>query len=378
MDDDTARLERLNVSALTDRRFYQRFGAILLLSGLAYLVWRIVEPVWHPLAWALLLGTLLAPLHRRLSARLPGGPSFAASATLFLTVLLFVIPFALIAEQLTVQAGHLHGQVSAQVASSRKILTDPVGNLPWLDGRLAELAALVNVSIDQLRGWFSTGLQALSRRVAGFGGMLVHGAFGAAANFVLMLFVLFFVLRDGSELARQLVPLLPVEEGRRSRLWQHLADTVRAVFLGIGAAALLHGVLIGIGAWFAGMPAALLIGALAALFALIPVVGSALVWLPCVLFLASQGHTGAAMFLAGWSVLLVGTIDHVVRPMLISGRASIPTLPVFLGVVGGLHAFGLLGLFVGPVVLSVLVALFRLEHEQLEARIQLKKDGSAG
>jgi predicted PurR-regulated permease PerM len=369
MDDDTAQFERLDAGALTDRRFYWRLGAVLLLAGLGYLVWRIVEPVWHPLTWALLLGTLLAPAHRRLGARLPGGATFAACVTLFLTVLLFVLPVALIAEQLTVQASHLHGRLSSQVASSGQILVDPLGSLPWLDGRLAGLAASANVSIEQLHSWLTTGVHALSRRLAGFGGMLVHGAFGAVANFVLMLFVLFFVLRDGPGLAGKLVPLLPVEEERRSRLWRHLVDVVRAVFLGIGVAALLHGVLIGIGAWLAGMPAALLIGVMAALLALIPVVGSALVWVPCVLYLVSQGHTGAAMFLAGWSMLLVGTIDHVVRPILISGRASTPTLPVFLGVIGGLHAFGLLGLFVGPVVLSVLVALFRYEHEQLEARM---------
>ena len=363
--------------AIEERRFYRRLGAILLLAGLAYLVWRIAEPVWHPLAWALLLGTLLAPMHRRLRARLPGGASFAAAVSLLLTVLLFVLPVALIAEQLGVQASHLHGRLSASMADLGKTLADPLDNLPGIDGRLAKLSEFAHVPVDQLHGWLAAGLQGLSRRLAGFGGMLLHGAFGAAVNFVLMLFVLFFVLRDGPDLAARLVRLLPVEQERRSRLWRHLADVVRAVFLGIGVAALLHGVLIGLGAWLAGLPAALLIGALAALLALIPIVGSALIWLPCVLVLAVQGHTGAALFMAGWSVLLVGTIDHVARPLLISGRASIPALGVFVGVIGGLHAFGLIGLFVGPIVLSVLVALFRYEDEQLAARLQ-SRDGMTG
>ncbi len=377
MDDDTAHFEKLNTSAPGDRSFYRRIGALLLLAVLGYLVWRIVQPLWHPLAWALLLGTLLAPAHRRLRARLPGGASFAASVSLLLTVLLFVLPLALIVEQLAVQAGNVHGRLSERAADLGKVLADPLGNLPWLDGRLAGLAAIAPVSIDQLHGWLTAGLQALSRRLAGFSGILLQGAFGAVANFVLMLFVLFFALRDGPDLARKLVPLLPIEEERRSRLWRHLVEVVRAVFLGIGMAALLHGVLLGIGAWLAGMQAPLLIGVLASLLALIPIVGSALVWLPCVLFLAWQGHTGAAIFLAGWSVLLVGTIDHVARPLLISGRAAIPTLPVFVGVIGGLHAFGLLGLFVGPIVLSVLVALFRYERERLESSIHARDGTSA-
>lgn len=376
MNHDTARFERLNAGTPTERRFYRRLGAILLLAGLGYLVWRILEPMWHPLVWALLLGTLLAPANRRLRARLPGGASLAASVSLLLTVFLFVLPVALIAEQLAVQASHLHGRFADQVADLGTVLSNPLDSLHGLDRRVAELAAVVHVPVDRLHGWLTAGIQALSKRLAGSGGMLVHGAFGVVANFGLMLFVLFFVLRDGPELARKLVPLLPVEEQRRTRLWRHLADVVSAVFLGIGTAAFLHGLLIGIGAWFVGMPAALLIGVLAALLALIPIVGSALVWLPCVFYLSLQGHTGAALFLAGWSVLLVGTIDHVARPLLISGRAAIPTLPVFLGVIGGLHAFGLLGLFVGPIVLSVLVAMFRYEHEQLEARVH-SRDGTA-
>jgi predicted PurR-regulated permease PerM len=372
-DNDAASFGRLDEQPSAERRFYRRVGALLLLSGLAYLVWRIVEPVWHPLAWSLLLSTLLAPAHRRLRARLPGGASFAAAVSLLLTVLLFVLPIALIAEQLALQANLLHGRLSYSLAELGKALADPLHNLPWLNGRLAELSASAHISFDQIHGWLSAGLQSLSKRLAGFGGTLVQGAFGAAVNFVLMLFMLFFMLRDGPDLAARLVPLLPVERERRSRLWRHLAGVVRAVFLGIGVAALLHGVLIGLGAWLAGLPAALLIGVLAALLALIPIVGSALIWLPCVLVLAAQGHTAAALFMAVWSVLLVGTIDHVIRPMLISGRASIPALPVFLGVIGGLHAFGLLGLFLGPIVLSVLVALFRYEHEQLAARLELRE-----
>jgi predicted PurR-regulated permease PerM len=374
MDSDTARFERPGAGAPSDGQFYRRLGAVLLLAGFGYLVWRVVQPVWHPLVWAVLLGTLFAPAHRRLEARFPGSHSLAASVSLLLIMLLFVLPVLLIAEQLTVQASHLHRKFSEQVVDVAGLLADPIAGLPWLASRLSALAAIAHVPVDRLHAWLTTAIQALSARLTGIGGVLVQGAFGAVVNFMLMLFMLFFVLRDGRELTGRLVPLLPIEDQRRTRLRRHLAAVVGAVFLGIGTAALLHGLLIGIGAWLAGMPAALLIGVLAALLALIPVVGSALVWLPCVLYLSLQGQTGAAMFLAAWSVLLVGTIDHVVRPLLISGRASIPALPVFLGVIGGLHAFGLLGLFLGPILLSVLVALFRFEQERIAAQTEQAGD----
>jgi predicted PurR-regulated permease PerM len=361
-----ARAAAQDGGSLPDGRYYRRLGAALLLAALGWLVWRVVEPVWHPLAWAVLLGTLLAPAQRRLVG-LGAGPSLAATVTMFLTVLALVLPLALVAEQVAVQARNLHQGSLGSAVDAGQVLADPLGNLPWLEERLGRLAAPVNVSIQQLHGWFAAGVQALARKMGAYGGVLVHGALGAVASVALMLFVLFYVLRDGPGLAARLVPMLPLEAERRTLLWRHLSDVTRAVFLGIGVAALAHGGLIGIGAWLAGVQGPLLVGTLAALLALIPVVGSALVWVPCVALLAVQGHTGAAIFLAAWSVLLVGAVDHVLRPVLISGRASIPTLPVFLGVLGGLHAFGLLGLFAGPIVLSVLVALFRYEHEQLEA-----------
>jgi predicted PurR-regulated permease PerM len=182
-----------------------------------------------------------------------------------------------------------------------------------------------------------------------------------------MLFVLFFVLRDGPATAQQVVQMLPIEDRRRTRLWQHLADVTRAVFLGIGLTALVQGILVGIGFWIAGLPSPLVFGVVAVLVALIPMVGSALVWVPGALFLAARGEYGYAIFLAAWGAVVVGMVDNFLRPMLISGRADVPTLAVFVGVMGGLAAFGFIGLFVGPIVLGLLVALFRYESEKLSA-----------
>ncbi len=193
------------------------------------------------------------------------------------------------------------------------------------------------------------------------------GALGTAVSFVLMLFVLFFVLRDGPAVAQQVVRMLPIEDRRRARLWQHLTDVTRAVFLGIGLTALVQGILVGIGFWIAGLPSPLVFGVVATLVALIPMVGSALIWVPGVLFLAARGEYGHAIFLAVWGAVVVGMVDNFLRPMLISGRADVPTLAVFVGVMGGLAAFGFIGLFLGPIVLGLLVALFRYESEERAA-----------
>jgi predicted PurR-regulated permease PerM len=162
--------------------------------------------------------------------------------------------------------------------------------------------------------------------------------------------------------------MLPIGGERRRLLGQHLLDTTRAVFMGIGLTAVVQGTLVGIGFWIAGLPSPLVFGVVAIFAALIPMVGAALVWAPAAIYLAAHGDYGHAIFLAAWGVVMVGMVDNVLRPMLISGRAEVPTLAVFLGVMGGLAAFGFIGLFVGPIALGLLVAVFRFEREELAAR----------
>jgi len=350
-----------------EHRFYARLGAVLLLAALGYLVWQIVEPLWQPLAWAVLLGSLLAPLNLRLAARLGGRARLASSVTMVLAVLLFVLPVATVAGAVAMQAAQLLNRLDSQMPQLRQGLALDLAHLPWLDRALAWIDANTSVSLAQLQGWLVEGSRRLLETLVSSGGSFVMGALGTGASFVLMLFVLFFVLRDGPGLAQQVVQMLPIEGRRRARLWQHLADVTRAVFLGIGLTALVQGVLVGVGFWIAGLPSPLVFGVVAVLVSLIPMVGSALIWGPGALFLAARGEYGYAIFLTAWGAVVVGMVDNFLRPMLISGQAAVPTLAVFVGVMGGLAAFGFIGLFVGPIVLGLLVALFRYESEETAA-----------
>jgi len=350
-----------------ERRFWARLGAVLLLAALGYLVWRIVTPLWQPLAWALLLGSLLAPFNLKLAARLGGRPRLASSVTLLLTVLLFILPVAAVAGAVAAQAAQLLNRLELHMPDMSQGLTPDLGNLPWLERPLAWIDANTTISLTQMQGWLVEGSRRLLEALMSSGGSVVIGALGTAASFVLMLFVLFFVLRDGPAVAQQVVQMLPIEDRRRARLWQHLADVTRAVFLGIGLTALAQGILVGVGFWIAGLPSPLVFGVVAVLVSLIPMVGSALIWVPGALFLAARGEYGYAIFLAVWGAVVVGMVDNFLRPMLISGRVEVPTLAVFVGVMGGLAAFGFIGLFMGPIVLGLLVALFRYQTEELAA-----------
>ncbi len=346
----------------TQKTFFARNGVLLLSAGLLYLVWRIVQPLWQPLLWAILLGALLAPFNSRLAARLGRRPKLASAITTAGVVLLVLLPIVAIGGAVAGEAAQLLQKIDT---SSLRTSSLELSQIPLLARPLQWIESTAGISLAQIEAWVVTGAKRLLELVASSGGSVFLGAIGTIVSFMLMLFVLFFVLRDGPRFAGKAVRMLPIEPELRGKLWRHLIDVTRAVFMGIGLTALVQGILLGIGFGIAGVPSPLVFGALAVLFALVPVVGTAIMWIPAALWLLSQGQPYYALFMLGWGLIVVGGVDNFLRPMLISGRAEVPTLAVFIGVMGGLSAFGFVGLFLGPIVLGLVVALFRFATEEL-------------
>jgi predicted PurR-regulated permease PerM len=152
-------------------------------------------------------------------------------------------------------------------------------------------------------------------------------------------------------------------DARKQQLITYLASVTRAVVFGTLLTGVLQGALIGVGFGIVHLPSPLVFAVIAALLSLLPIGGTALVWVPAALYLLAQGRYGAAIFLTIWGALLVGLMDNLLKPLLISGRAEIPTLAVFLGVIGGLSAFGPIGMFLGPVLLAMTIAVLRWAEE---------------
>jgi predicted PurR-regulated permease PerM len=155
------------------------------------------------------------------------------------------------------------------------------------------------------------------------------------------------------------VPMSPPE---RKRLFEHLGSVTRAMVYGTGVTAVVQGILIGIAFAIVGLPSPLVFGVLAALAALVPMAGTPVVWIPAAIVLAAQGRWGATLFIVLWGAF-VATIDNFLRPWLVAGKAEIGALTVFLGVLGGVSAFGPIGVFLGPLVLALAIALIRFAQE---------------
>jgi predicted PurR-regulated permease PerM len=242
-----------------------------------------------------------------------------------------------------------------------KSLSD-LQQFPWIARINVWLEAHAGISAEQVQSWLVSGTREALRRAAAMGGGFFLGALGSLVGFAIMLFLLFFFLRDGDAMVARARRLIPLDEERKERLFRQLSGVTRAIVVGTSVTAVLQGVLIGIGFKIAGLPSPVVFGVLAGLLSMLPVGGSAFVWGPAAIWLFIDGRWGYGIFMLAWGFLGAG-VDNVLRPMLISGRARISTLAVFIGVLGGIPAFGSIGIIAGPVVLSLALALIEFAEE---------------
>ncbi len=341
-----------------DPILYRRIVLLALTAVLAGALYVILAPFWSALAWGVCLALLLAPLQARLTRALRGRAGAAAGLITVLTPIGLLAPLTLLALSFANQVTVLIRILREQVVLWRG---DPFAQLerwPVLGRLVGWTRDNVPVSAQQMQEWLMNGAENALRTAASLSGGLLAGAVDTLVGFFLMLFLLFFLLRDGRTMLERLQPLVPLEGTRRDALLKLIGDTTRAVVFGTVATALLQGGLVGIGFAIAGLPSPVVFGVLAALLALLPVGGAAVVWVPAVLWLAATQQWGSAIFMTVWGVG-VSSADNFLRPMLISAQASVSTLAVFIGVIGGVSAFGAVGLIIGPVLLALIGAVVR-------------------
>lgn len=350
-------------------RFYARTFALVTTLLLGIALFKIVQPFFGPLLWALFIAFLLNPLHTWLTPRLKGRAQLSASLLTLLTLIVVLGPLTALSAAFAAQVGDLLQAAQSTVADQTRNNVFDLTNVPWVRQGLGWLDTTFDVNLAQVRGWIIGGSRTVLQSLASLGGRVFLGAIGTAFGFVLMVFMLFFFIRDGEEMVATTRELIPMSRHHKAKLFDHLAAVTRAMVYGTGLTALIQGTLVGIALVVVGLPSALVFGVIAAIAALLPFGGTAIVWIPAAIVLAAQGRWGAAIFMLLWGTLLVSLVDNVVRPMLVSGRAPVGTLTVFIGVLGGIAAFGAIGLFLGPVVLALIIALIRFALELRRAEV---------
>lgn len=324
----------------SDRFRQLLFYAVVLAVG--YLAFCVIGPFLAPLAWAGIIAVMMSPVQTHLEPRL--GPGRAAMATTLLTAVLIIGPavlfLAVIADQLPQAVQFLQG-LSAETPARIEQL--------WNLVRARSPIALPADPTEVISLGIQRGLAFLAPRA----GALLADVLATLGSLFITLFALFFLLRDADKVGGFVRRVLPFRDAERERLIRQTNDLVIAS-VGAGlTVALVQGLIGGITFWALGVRAPAVWGLAMAICSLIPVVGASLVWLPTAAWLLISGDVGRALVLAGVGAGVIGTVDNVLRPLLLSGRTSVSGLVLFIGLLGGVSAFGFVGLVVGPVVLVI-------------------------
>ncbi|MEW5742569.1 MAG: AI-2E family transporter [Myxococcota bacterium] len=347
---------------LSPPRYYRRVFALVTFAVLGYFLFRILAPFTSAILWAALFTFMLMPLQKRLDARWKR-PMLSAGILTGLTFLVVAGPVTIFGFAFTRQATELIARMQTEAHDRNLPALQLVLEFGPVHALITSVGEYTSLSQQEILNRAADAIKEAANALASLGGTVVIGAFGAVTQFLMMLFLLFFLLRDGRGMVERFVRLVPLAPERKAELQTTLGGVASAVVLGALATSVVQGTLLGIGFAIAGLPSPLVFGAVGAVASLIPIVGTALVWVPAVITLVAQGRTGWAVFLAIWCVVLVAGSDNVIKPLVISGRSKASTPLVLVGLLGGVATFGFAGLFMGPLVLTLGAALLQYADE---------------
>jgi len=323
-----------------------------------YLCYQLVEPFLSSLVWALSLAILFTPLQRWFESKFHQPSSSALLIVLVIGVTVIIL------------ANFVGQRLVYQATTGAQLVEKKVESGEWrraleAQPRLAAAADKIERQID-LPGIVKT----FTTWISNTAGTIVLGSVVQLIGFVMTFYLFFFLLRDRRKALKSLRYLSPLSAGEMNRLFQRIGDTIYATIYGTLAVASLQGLLGGLMFWWLGLTSPFFWGLVMALLAVVPVLGAFIVWVPAVLFLMAMGAWSKALILALWGMLIVGTIDNLLRPMLVGERLKLHTVLAFFSVVGGLMLFGPAGFILGPVILTLTIFLLELwRHRALAVTV---------
>lgn len=319
----------------------------------------IMRPFLKPILFALALALVFYPVHASIQKRIRN-PNAAALLSTFLVFLVMIVPMIALGRAITRELSDLYSAVSG---------TGPQGR--WLglatNGITSVLHDLGFTSLDlhsALRQSLNEGSSWMLRQAAA----LLGGLTGVLIGVLVSAITLFFLFREGASWRDRAASIMPLSAKHVARLFTDVHDMVVASAYGIVAISLLQGFLTGLAFWFLELPSPVLWGVVTGFLSLIPVVGTGGVWIPAALILLAGGHWLKALILVAWGTAIVHPVDNVLRPYLVGQRAKVNATYLFFAILGGVKAFGLIGLLVGPAVLSVTLALVDILKSELGER----------
>ena len=338
---------------------------LILLAFLAvalYASYRVVAPFIEPIVLGILIGMLSFPLHDWMANKLRGRVNLAALLGCLGLSVLILLPASMVVVAILKQ-GIAYAMIVREWATEENIhevLSHPV--VQQIKGRLEAVLPEGTINPEAIKSQAIATATTVGKNFAGVSTAMLGSITNFAVHFTLMLFVLFFVLRDHDKMIAFMRHALPLSRSQEDVLFKEIVDVSKSALLGSLLTAVTQGVVGGIGLSLAGIPG-LFWGAIMAFASLIPFVGTALIWVPAALYLFFTGDTTWGIFMVFWGAVVVGSIDNFLRPLFMQG-ASMNTVVVFFSLIGGLQMFGLMWLIYGPLIFSIALVFFRLYENE--------------
>jgi predicted PurR-regulated permease PerM len=335
------------------------FAALVVAVTLAFF-W-LMTPYSGAILWGLVAAIVFAPLYRKIARRLGGREGWAATITLLLILALVIVPALLLGASLIQEAAALYGQlqdghldIAAIIAKFRSALPPSVAKT------VAEYHLL---DTERLRAFLGSGLSSGLKSVATQALTVGQGALSFLAALGVMLYLTWFLLRDGERMGHKVQVAMPLRPDLRDRLVDKFLRVIRAIIKGTVLVAILQGIVGGVIFWLLGIEGALLWGLVMGLFSLVPAVGTGIVWVPVAIYLLVTGSTMEGLILVFCGIFIIGMIDNLLRPILVGKDTKLPDFVVLIATVAGLELFGLAGFIIGPIIAALFIAIWDIVTE---------------
>jgi predicted PurR-regulated permease PerM len=353
---------------MTDRKEQTQWLALLLLTGIAlYLCWGMLRPFFFVLVWASVMVIIFHPAHCWLVKK-TGRASLSALLSMLIVLAAVILPLLLITTLVVTQLFQFAAMAQNAI---QQLLNDPARSEKirhLLDTYRTQLHLDQVITPDKARDLIEAASQTLLQGTLN----VLGGTVGMVINVFLVLFTMYYLFRDGGKFLDAMPRVLPLDERHCQRIFTLTREIIAASVNGVMVIAAVQGTLGGVMFLILGLPSPLLWGAVMTLLSTIPILGSFVVWVPAAIYLLVTGHWIKAVILTAWGLAVVGSADNLLRPKLVGKKTQMHELLIFFSVLGGLQAFGILGILLGPVVLAIALALLKSFQEEATVQNELR------
>jgi predicted PurR-regulated permease PerM len=323
---------------------------VLVTLAFAWVLW----PLSGAVLWGVVIAILFAPLYRRLTTAMRQRRNLAALATVAIILVMVILPLTLLTASLLQEAYGVIRRIQSGEVDFGRYFDQILNALPaWASGLLDRFGL---TDLGAVQSSLSDGLMKGSRVLATQALNIGQNTFDFIVSLFVMLYLLFFLLRDGDDLARRIRRAIPLRAEQQQALLHTFTTVIRATVKGNIVVAILQGALGGLIFWLLGIHAPLLWAALMTVLSLLPAVGAALVWGPVAVYFLATGAVWQGVLLAAYGVLVIGLVDNVVRPILVGQDTKMPDYVVLIATLGGIAIFGINGFVIGPVIAALFMA----------------------